>query len=62
MPRLTLDLGAGAMWHDDAVKPYAIGKLSLNQPRTTFTAFGAVNHEGEWGAGLTVTYRLNLIK
>ena len=61
-PRLTLDLGAGAMWHDNAVKPYAIGKLSFNQPHTTFTAFGAINHEGDWAAGLTVTYRLNIIK
>lgn len=62
MPSLTLDLGAGAMWHEQAVKPLAVGKLNLNRPHTTFTAFGAVNHEGDWAAGLTVTYRLNLIK
>lgn len=62
MPVLTLDLGAGAMWHEQAVKPFAVGKLSLNRPHTTFTAFGAVNHEGDWAAGLTVTYRMNLIK
>lgn len=62
MPVLTLDMGAGAMWHEQAVKPFAVGKLNLNRPHTTFTAFGAVNHEGDWAAGLTVTYRLNLIK
>lgn len=62
MPNLTLDLGAGAMWHEQAVKPFAVGKLNLNRPHTTFTAFGAVNPDGDWAAGLTVTYRLNLIK
>lgn len=62
MPVLTLDMGAGAMWHEQAVKPFAVGKLNLNRPHTTFTAFGAVNHEGDWTAGLTVTYRMNLIK
>lgn len=62
MPVLTLDMGAGAMWHEQAVKPFAVGKLNLNRPHTTFTAFGAVNHEGDWAAGMTVTYRLNLIK
>ena len=61
MPNLTLDLGAGAMWHE-AVKPFAVGKLNLNRPHTTFTAFGAVNPDGDWAAGLTVTYRINLIK
>lgn len=62
MPILTLDMGAGAMWHEQAVKPFAVCKLNLNRPQTTFTAFGAVNPEGDWAAGLTVTYRLNLIK
>lgn len=62
MPNLTLDLGAGAMWHEQAVKPFAVGKLNLNRPHTTFTAFGAVNPDGDWAAGLTVTYRLTLIK
>ena len=62
MPSLTLDLGVGAMWHEKAVKPFAVGKLNLNRPHTAFTAFGAVNHEGDWAAGLTVTYRMNLIK
>jgi hypothetical protein len=62
MPSLTLDLGAGAMWHEQAVKPFAVGKLNLNRPHTTFTAFGAVNPDGDWAAGLTVTYRMNLIK
>lgn len=62
MPNLTLDLGAGAMWHEQAVKPFAVGKLNLNRPHTTFTAFGAINPDGDWAAGLTVTYRINLIK
>lgn len=62
MPSLTVDLGVGAMWHEKAVKPFAVGELNLNRPHTTFTAFGAVNHEGDWAAGLTVTYRMNLIK
>lgn len=62
MPVLTLDMGAGATWHEQAVKPFAVGKLNLNRPHTTFTAFGAVNPDGDWAAGLTVTYRMNLIK
>lgn len=62
MTRLTIDVGAGAMWHEQAVKPFAVGKLNLNRPHTTFTAFGAINPDGDWAAGLTVTYRMNLIK
>lgn len=62
MPRLTLDLGAVAMWHEQAVKPFAVGKLNLNRPHTTFTAFGAINPDGDWAAGVSVSYRIGLLK
>lgn len=61
-PRLTLDLGAGAMYCDKAVNPYLVGELRYNRPKTTFAAFGAIDHTGRWGAGLNVTYRINIIK
>ena len=62
MPRLTLDLGAGAMYCDKTINPYIVGELRYNRPKTTFSAFGGVNQEGRWGAGLNVTYRMNIIR
>lgn len=62
MPRLTLDLGAAAFYNDKRVNPCLVGEMRYNAKHTTFSAFGAVNHEGKWGAGIGVTYRMNLIK
>ncbi len=62
MRRFTANLGAGAMYCDKAVIPYLLGEMRYNAPKTTFAAFGAIDHTGRWGAGLNVTYRINLIK
>lgn len=62
MPRLTADLGAGALYHENKVNPYLLGEVRYNRPKATFSAFGAINHEGRWGVGGNVTYRLNIIK
>ena len=70
MMPLTLEIGAGtqiaggaqpstAAWN---VRPYGIAKMSLNRPSTTFEAFGMIDTKGRWGAGLNVTYRVDLIK
>ena len=61
-PRLTADLGAGALWHDGAVNPYGLAVIRLHRPHTTFGAFGGIDHTGRWAAGLNVTYRIDLIK
>jgi hypothetical protein len=61
-PRLTLDLGAAAFYNDKRVNPCLVGEMRYNAKHTTFSVFGAVNHEGKWGAGIGVTYRMNLIK
>ena len=62
LPRLTLGLGAAAFYTDKSINPCLVGEMRYNAPKTTFSAFGGVNHEGKWGAGVGVTYRLNLIK
>lgn len=62
MPRLTLDAGVGAMYHAERINPYLVGELRYNAPKVTFAAFGGINHEGDWAAGVNVTYRLNIIK
>lgn len=62
MPRLTLDLGAGALYFDKGINPYLLGELRYNAKKTTFAAFGAIDHTGRWGAGINITYRINLIK
>lgn len=62
MPRLTLDVGAAAFYNNKRVNPCLVGEMHYNAKHTTFSAFGAVNHKGEWGAGVGVTYRMNLIK
>lgn len=61
-PRLTLDVGAGGLYHDERINPYLIGKIAYNAPKTTFAAFGTINNEGDWSAGLNVTYRFDVIK
>lgn len=62
IPRLTLDLGAAAFYTDKSINPCLVGEMRYNAKHTTFSAFGAVNHKGEWGAGIGVTYRMNIIK
>jgi hypothetical protein len=62
MPRLTADIGAGALYSGNNVNPYLVGEVRYNCPKTTFSAFGAINHEGGWCAGGNVTYRINIIK
>jgi hypothetical protein len=62
MPRLTLDLGAGAFYHEKQVFPYASAEMRYNAKQTTFSAYGAIDHQARWAAGASVTYRMNLIK
>ena len=62
MPRLTANVGAGAFYLDKSVNPYLLGEIRWNQPKTTFSAFGAIDHNGRWGAGVNVSYRIDLIK
>ena len=62
MPRLTLDFGAAAFYNNKRVNPCLVGEMRYNAKHTTFSAFGAVNHKGTWGARVGVTYRMNLIK
>ena len=62
MPRLTLDLGAAAFYHERRINPYLLGEMRYNARKTTFAAYGAINHEGKWGVGVGVSYRMNLIK
>lgn len=62
MPRLTLDIGAGAFYHERQVFPYAVGEMRYNAAKTTFSAYGAIDHQGRWGAGAAVSYRLNLVR
>ena len=62
MPRLTLDVGVAALYHERQVFPFLVGEMRYNAKKTTWSAYGVVNHEGKWGAGVGVTYRMNLIK
>ena len=62
MPRLTLDLGAAAFYHERSINPCLVGEMRYNAKKTTFSAYGAVNHEGKWAVGGSVSYRLNVVK
>lgn len=62
MPRLTLDLGAAAFYSDKSINPFLVGEMRYNAKKTTFSAYGAIDHQGRWAAGGSVTYRMNLIK
>lgn len=61
-PRLTTEIGAAAFYCDGMVNPCLVGEIRYNAQKTTFSAFGAIDHEGRWAAGVGVTYRLNIIK
>lgn len=62
MPRMTADIGAGALYASDKINPYLAAEVRYNATKTTWKAYGAVNHEGKWGAGLGVSYRINIIR
>lgn len=62
MPRATLDIGAAAFYNGERINTCLVGEIRWNAPKTTFSAFGAVDPQGNWAAGVGVTYRINLIK
>ena len=62
MPRLTLDVGAAAVYSDKRVNPCLVGEMRYNAPRTTWSVYGAIDPQARWAAGVSVTYRMNLIK
>ena len=62
MQRLTIDLGVGAMYAEKRVNPYLFGEMRYNAPKLTVGVFGAVTHEGKWGAGANVSWRCTLYK
>ena len=62
MPRLTLDVGAAAFYSDKSINPCLVGEMRYNAPKTTWSAYGAIDQQARWAAGVSVTYRMNLIK
>ena len=62
MPRLTLGVGVGSFYHEKQVDAYLLGELRYNAPKTTFSAYGAIDQAGRWGAGASVSYRINIIE
>lgn len=62
MPRLTAEIGLTVFYQDNRINPYAMAKIGYNAPKTTLSAYGAVDHQGRWVAGAGITYRFNIIK
>lgn len=62
MPLLTLDAGVAAFYQYDQVFPCAVAEMRYNASKTTFSAFGAIDHRKRWMVGGSVTYRMNIIK
>lgn len=60
-PRLTAGVGCGAFYTEKRVNAYLFGEMSYNAPKTTFGAFAAIDPTGQWCAGATVSYRLDLL-
>ena len=58
MPLITLDLGIAGIYAQRRVNPYLFAEMRYNAKKTTFSAFGAIDHEGGWGIGAAVAYRL----
>lgn len=60
-PRLTADVGVGASYQHKRVNTYLFGEVRYNAPRTTFGTFAAIDPTGQWCAGASVSYRLNVV-
>ena len=61
MPRLTAGVGVGAFYQEKRVNAYLFGEMRYNAPKATFGTFAAIDQNGRWCAGATVTYRLDII-
>lgn len=61
MPRLTAGVGCGAFYQEKRVNAYLFGEMRYNAPKTTFGTFAAIDPTGQWCAGATVSYRLDLL-
>lgn len=70
MPPLTFEFGAGTSIIGGMVgkkpelnfTPYGMGKLSLNTKHTTWSAYGMIDLKGEWGAGVNVSCRIDILQ
>lgn len=60
-PRLTAGVGCGAFYQEKRVNAYLFGEMRYNAPKTTFGTFAAIDHTGQWCAGASVSYRLDLL-
>jgi len=60
-PRLTAGVGCGAIYQEKRVNAYLFGEMRYNAPKTTFGAFAAIDPTGQWCAGASVSYRLDLL-
>ena len=61
MPRLTAGFGCGAFYQEKRVNAYLFGEMRYNAPKTTFGTFAAIDPTGQWCAGATVSYRIDLL-
>lgn len=62
MPRLAAGVGCGAIYQEKRVNAYLFGEMRYNAPKTSFGTFAAIAPTGQWCAGATVSYRLDLIR
>lgn len=61
-PQLTFDLGVGGLYNEKRVNPYMFGEMRIAAPKTTWTVYGGITHEGRWGAGAAVSYRITIMQ
>ena len=61
MPRMTAGVGCGAFYQEKRVNAYLFCEMRYNAPKTTFGTFAAIDPTGQWCAGATVSYRLDLL-
>ena len=61
MPRLTAGVGCGAFYTEKRVNAYLFCEMRYNATKTTFGTFAAIDPTGQWCAGATVSYRLDLL-
>ena len=61
MPRLTAGVGCGAFYQEKRVNAYLFGEIRYNAPKTTFGTFAAIDQNGRWCAGASVSYRLYIL-
>lgn len=62
MPRMTIDVGAGALYWQKDIFPHLAVEMRYNAPKTSFSAYGLADHNRNWVLGVGVSHRIVVVR